>query len=258
MPRTGHGTLVRLDVLEAAGAVLGTRDPRMREAFAPSLRADLQRFDFMFPELQADEANLLPTSADTPQRLIALGKAMGEADPDGGSGDSDIPAAYTYFGQFIDHDITLEAGSLPELANLFSPTLTPLSPDAIRAGISNIRTAALDLDSVYGQGPTADPNALVPYDGDKLVIGNVTSLNGQSKPLLRPPGKDDANDLPRKPRTRTRRSTGKPASATSGTTRTRSSHSFISPSCALTTSSSTTGTASRKLESSCASTTSTS
>ena len=33
-----------------------------------------------------------------------------------------------------------------------------------------------------------------------MVVGHVTPLNGTAKPLLRPPGKDDFNDLPREPR----------------------------------------------------------
>jgi len=196
-----HGTFVRLDALEAVDNILASRESAPEERFARQRAMDLQAFDFMFPELQADETNLLLASPQTPQNLVALGQAMGEPTPGGGAdpGDADIPAAYTYFGQFLDHDITLEAGSAP-LANLLSPGLTPLPRDSIPASIRNIRTGTLDLDSLYGQGPTNDPNAIVPYAGDKLRPGKVTALNGQVKPILRPPGKDDDNDLPREPR----------------------------------------------------------
>ena len=200
MPRMLHGAFVRLDALEAVGTILASRQPALA-AETRQRAMDLQAFDFLFPELQDDPANLLPESAQTPQDLIALGQAMGEP-PQGGAGDpgdADIPAAYTYFGQFLDHDITLDAGSAP-LANLLSPGLTPLPPDSIPDNIRNVRTGTLDLDSVYGQGPTDDANAVVPYDGDTLRLGKVTSLNGQQKPILRPPGKDDNNDLPREPR----------------------------------------------------------
>ena len=71
-------------------------------------------------------------------------------DPNPGShnsadqGVSAIPAGYTYFGQFVDHDITLDVSS-----SLDSAT------DANT--IHNMRTPALDLDSVYGRGPALDP-----------------------------------------------------------------------------------------------------
>jgi hypothetical protein len=195
-----HGAFVRLDALEAVGDVLASRQPELAEAARPRAM-DLQAFDFLFPQLQDDPANLLLESAQTPPDLVALGQTMGEPPPGGAGdpGDADIPAAYTYFGQFLDHDITLDAGSAP-LANLMSPGLMPLPRDSIPENIRNVRTGTLDLDSVYGQGPTSDPNPVVPYDGDKLKLGKVTGLNGQVRPTLRPPGKDDDNDLPREPR----------------------------------------------------------
>src|SRR2546430_17549244 len=58
--------------------------------------------------------------------------------------DSTIPAGYTYFGQFVDHDITFDTSSSidsPQDANT----------------ITNMRRPALDLDNVYGRGPALDP-----------------------------------------------------------------------------------------------------
>jgi hypothetical protein len=43
----------------------------------------------------------------------------------GDPGDSTIPAIYTYFGQFIDHDITLEASSF-NMAQLLAANMAPL------------------------------------------------------------------------------------------------------------------------------------
>src|SRR5215211_887400 len=40
-----------------------------------------------------------------------LGDLMGNAGREGGIGDSNIPAGYTYFGQFVDHDVTLDVSS---------------------------------------------------------------------------------------------------------------------------------------------------
>ena len=53
-----------------------------------------------------------------------------------------LPAGYTYLGQFIDHDLTLD--------------LTPLG-DGPGGVISNFRSPRLDLDSLYGLGPGGTP-----------------------------------------------------------------------------------------------------
>ena len=56
-----------------------------------------------------------------------------------------ILAGFTFFGQFIDHDITFDPTSSFEQQN---------EPEAIE----NFRTPALELDSIYGRGPIADPH----------------------------------------------------------------------------------------------------
>jgi Animal haem peroxidase len=151
----------------------------------------LQDFDFLFPELQAAPDNLLPEAQATRDNLVLLGMTMLDATGNDPAGDSQIPAAYTYFGQFVDHDITLETTSA-DLPTLISPGLTPLPLADIQDNIGNIRNATLDLDSVYGLP--------APRVGPKMEIGNVTPRNGTSKPVLRPPGKGDDNDLKREPR----------------------------------------------------------
>jgi hypothetical protein len=143
---------------------------------------DTRDFGFLFSDLQGDPDNLLPERRRTRDALVDLGKAMNA----GGGGDSGIPAAYTYFGQFLDHDITLELESAT-LPDLIDPDLTPLGRAEIREKIRNARTATLDLDSVYGRP--------APRDGEKMLVGKVDESSGG-----RPPGKDDNNDLPRRGR----------------------------------------------------------
>jgi len=75
--------------------------------------------------------------------LNQLGNLMGDPLRDVG-GDSNIPSGYTYFGQFVDHDITLDVSSRIDVSN-----------DATT--INNMRSPALDLDNVYSRGPALDP-----------------------------------------------------------------------------------------------------
>jgi len=78
-----------------------------------------------------------------------------------------IPAGYTYFAQFVDHDIT----SMNTVADdLVTDLSTPLDP----ASLVNERTTALDLDSLYGRGPGADPQ-LYAGDGVHLLAGRALS-----------------------------------------------------------------------------------
>ncbi|OYW45495.1 MAG: hypothetical protein B7Z08_09480 [Sphingomonadales bacterium 32-68-7] len=150
-----------------------------------------KHFDYLLPGLQADPANFLAPGPETLRALKALGLTMTDAaepppQAGGGVGDSDIPAGYTYFGQFVDHDITFDEGSAG-LSQLADDALLPL---ADLAALRNSRSALLDLDSVY---------AGAPRDGERLLVGAVTSLGNPAPPTARPAGKGDRNDLPRKP-----------------------------------------------------------
>ncbi len=194
MPRLPHGrTATSEDMSRAREAVTaaGAADPL---AFAAAPPAELHDVDFLFPTLQDDPDALLPESPETVRRLKALAVTM--EDRDGAGGDSPVPAAYTYLGQFLDHDTTLEvraeqpdAAGRGDLEHLLADDLAPLPADAVGGAVANGRTGTLDLDSVYG--------APAPRAGDRMVLGRVTRLGGTAPPLLRVPGKDDDNDLPR-------------------------------------------------------------
>jgi Animal haem peroxidase len=96
----------------------------------------------MFPRL----ARASP-APDSPlwERLEALGKAMfDDEDAEAGNRDPFPRAGFTYLGQFIDHDLNLD--------------ITPLeSAHPNVAAVHNFRTPLLDLDHVYGGGPTVSP-----------------------------------------------------------------------------------------------------
>ena len=68
-----------------------------------------------------------------------------------------LPAGFTFFGQFVDHDMTLM--SLPPVLG------TP--QDLI--SVINLRTPKLDLDTVFGKGP-ADPDSAKFYDPATLKL----------------------------------------------------------------------------------------
>ncbi|MBI2684442.1 MAG: peroxidase [Actinobacteria bacterium] len=73
-------------------------------------------------------------------------------------GQEPIPAGYTYLGQFIDHDITFDPASSLERQN---------DPD----GLTNFRTPAFDLDSIYGRGPSDQPYLYDQSNPGELLLG---------------------------------------------------------------------------------------
>ncbi len=86
------------------------------------------------------------------------GDIRGEKDRESG-----IPALYTYFGQFLAHDLT------------FDPR-TSFQKEKDKQATVDYRTPALDLDSVYGRGPEDQPYMYVhpPYlnsGPDRFLLG---------------------------------------------------------------------------------------
>lgn len=163
----GHGRAGRQPTREFLNTLSGREDPG--------------RFGRMFPDLPPFSA---PDAA-----LRALADAMKDANPADPAGDNpDIPAGFTYLGQFVDHDITLDLTSIGE--KLKDPLAT-----------ENFRTPSLDLDSIYGLGPDGSPHlyARNPANrnapGAKLLIGTTVQAFEDFGNV--PPGLP--NDLPRNP-----------------------------------------------------------
>lgn len=94
--------------------------------------------------------------------LVELGAKNGPMD--GGATakrTKSVPVGLVFFGQFIDHDITLDVTS--SLGGVFDAEDVP-----------NARTPTLDLDCVYGQGPEASPylyHAAGDFKNIKLLTG---------------------------------------------------------------------------------------
>ena len=163
----GHGTAGRHPTRHFLDSLSGNDDPGM--------------FGRMFPRLEP------LVVADGP--LQELADAMKDANPaDPAGNNSNIPAGFTYLGQFVDHDITLDLTSIGE---------KQADPQATE----NFRTPALDLDSVYGLGPDGSRqlyarnsvNDSGKTPGPKFLIGKTinVALGGVTG--------DHRNDLPRSP-----------------------------------------------------------
>ena len=163
----GHGKGGRQPTRQFLDSLSGHDDPGM--------------FGRMFP-------NLDPLIVDD-DALRELAAAMKDPDPGSANGNNPkIPAGFTYLGQFVDHDITLDLTSFGEKES--DPT-----------AVENFRTPALDLDSIYGLGPDGSRQlyARNPSDtsgktpGPKLLLGKTISVPFGGVTIT------PRNDLPRNP-----------------------------------------------------------
>jgi len=107
----------------------------------------------------------LPAYAPSDDLLTGLANSMVEPDTSDSFLNTNprLFAGFTFIGQFIDHDITLDTTPLAQ---------QQVDPDAI----VNFRTARYDLDVLYGRGPVDEPQFYGPVDRDKLRL--ETNVNG--------------------------------------------------------------------------------
>jgi hypothetical protein len=144
--------------------------PRKTPTTAPLLRLGTRRdvvdpgpldgiiggsYTKLFPDGPAfDEADLQLLARAMTAPPEEPGQEAGD-DPEENPG---IPAAYTYLGQFVDHDLSFDATS-----RLRGP------PTELQT-LVDLRTPRFDLDNLYGRGPVDQPY-LYEKDGVRMLLG---------------------------------------------------------------------------------------
>lgn len=117
--------------------------------------------------------------ADDEALLHALGAAGGPCDATGDCPDSRVAAGWPFLGQFVAHDITADR--------------SPLVSRADPAGVRNYRTAAANLECLYGGGPVGSPY-LYDRDDPALLLTGVhpgdVPRNAQGVALIGDPRND--------------------------------------------------------------------
>ncbi|WP_329342406.1 heme peroxidase family protein [Streptomyces sp. NBC_01352] len=185
------------------GILAGSANGSPAEPLPTSTVAALRKFQFSRLGPPAEPAQLLDR-ADREE----LAAAMTKAGPQPDSSNPAVPAGFTYLGQFVDHDLTLDA------------TATQLEDDVTLGQLLQGRSPALDLDSLYGLGPdhrfdrrfyeddglrlrTGTTQGLPDPDGDHIVglplsgfdlprVGAGSLISERRRPLI-PDGRNDEN-----------------------------------------------------------------
>ncbi|MEZ2131643.1 MULTISPECIES: heme peroxidase family protein [unclassified Sinorhizobium] len=161
-------------------------------------------FGYFVPHLDAPE-NYLPEMAETIGELDELGDLMihladdPEAQEDVGP-DSTMPPVLTYWGQFLDHELTARTDRESVISSVQNPH-PPVASSTVESQFRNARSPRFDLDSVYGGSPI----------GPGITSDVVTVISGMRHPTLvnkmrvgtaiepgpLPDGLDEHRDLPR-------------------------------------------------------------
>jgi len=137
-------------------------DPHVRLSQRPRLPELAEgRYGRLFPDLPGHPAagdDLLRYGAAAgPLESRASGHGLGDDNPR-------TAAGWPFFGQLIAHDITHDRAPLQEREDL--------------AALQNFRSPRLDLECLYGGGPTGQPYLYDRQDQDKLLVGSSNSPVG--------------------------------------------------------------------------------
>lgn len=205
----GHALSAELYKAEPAAVALETLSPLAAVVNDPAASSATDNDTTPFGYMLADARDVYPAAhlpVEDPAAVVvalkALGAAMVDGDPtvfkgaDPAAHDSTIPPIYTYWGQFIDHDLTANTDR-DDSVSITVNGLTPFEPDHVVHVLRNLREPALNLDSLYGDGPSAPvTDTSVPYsnDGMRFTLGRLTVISAGEDI---PPVADLDRDLPR-------------------------------------------------------------
>lgn len=115
-------------------------------------------FGRMFPALEARR----PTGLEMAEEFGLPGGRMDAGQTTGEQESTRMHAGFTFLGQFIDHDLTFDATSA-------------LDRQADASGLTDFRSPRLDMDNLYGAGPTVTPHI---YDQDSHQTKLVLAADG--------------------------------------------------------------------------------
>ncbi|MEU9311175.1 heme peroxidase family protein [Streptomyces sp. NPDC048256] len=147
------------------GILAESRDGGPVEPLAASTVADLRKFRFSRVGPRSRPAQQLDRNART-----ELAKAM--TDPERDHPDQPgVPSGFTYLGQFVDHDLTLDA------------TAVRLEDEITVRQLLQGRSPALDLDSLYGLGPAHRFDRRF-YEDDGLRLKSGTTQGIPNDPSI--------------------------------------------------------------------------
>src|SRR5215469_7851948 len=141
--------------------------PARDHCLAPARTADVPtgggRYTRMFPDL--------PPLAVDPGLIHAIGNAAASRDSTTAVRDEarTVAAGWPVFGQYVAHDTTADR----------SPVTHHDDEELLR----NVRSARLDLEVLYGDGPVANPYLYSRTDPAKLLLG--TNDRGEAADLPR-------------------------------------------------------------------------
>jgi heme peroxidase len=155
----------------------------------PTADQKLARFGRMFPGLAPFRPDA--SEAVTVANLGVLADAMLEP---GGGVDTTQGAIFTYLGQFMDHDITLDLQPQPSASFSFSGSGARASLlDPSGAVVYDYESKKFNLSSLYGGGPDVSPQ-LYASDGIHFLVPE--NING----VLDLPRNDDGSAIVVEPR----------------------------------------------------------
>ena len=189
-------TTSRRDASMAAALVPADADVAVDEA------AD---FGYLLPP-SGNPSDYLPD--DSSAELDQLGELMVDSsNPDDveATPDSHLPAILTYWGQFLDHELTARTDRETVISQIKVDPAPQRSAAEIETMLKNARTPRFDLDSVYGglpigagmtEGLAAEIATVIsgmrhPEEPEKMRVGTAI----EPGPL--PDGLDEHRDLPR-------------------------------------------------------------